>query len=63
VGVTKNAAAVLGLDGSVGTLEPGKVADLVSVKGNPLKDIRALQSVMTVISRGSVVSSGARAGS
>jgi len=54
--VTKNAAAVLGLEESVGTLEPGKFADLVGVEGNPLKDIRALKKVRTVISRGKLFS-------
>lgn len=52
---TKNAATVLGLEGSVGTLESGKFADLVGLKGNPLKDIRALKKVGTVISRGKLV--------
>jgi len=52
---TRHAAAVLGLEGSVGTLESGKFADLVGLKGNPLKDIRALKKVGTVISRGKLV--------
>jgi imidazolonepropionase-like amidohydrolase len=50
--VTRNAAAVLGLEGSVGTLEPGKFADIVGVEGNPLEDIQALKKVRTVLSRG-----------
>jgi imidazolonepropionase-like amidohydrolase len=50
--VTRQAAEFLGLEGIVGTLEAGKVADLVGVKGNPLRDIRALRQVKTVICRG-----------
>jgi len=54
--VTGNAAAILGLGGSLGTLEPGKMADLVGLSGNPLEDIRALAKVRTVISRGTLFS-------
>ena len=50
--VTRNAAALLGLEGSAGTLEPGKTADIVGVRGNPLEDIRSLKNVVTVIARG-----------
>jgi imidazolonepropionase-like amidohydrolase len=50
--VTRNASAVLGLEETVGTLEAGKFADIVGVQGNPLKDIRALKKVRTVISHG-----------
>ena len=49
---TRKAAEFLGLEGEVGTLEAGKIADLVAVKGNPLKDIRALRQVNMVINRG-----------
>ena len=38
---TSNCAAVLGEDG-IGELAPGKVADILVVKGNALEDIRAL---------------------
>jgi imidazolonepropionase-like amidohydrolase len=50
--VTRNAAAVLGLEGSVETLEPGKFADIVGVERSPLEDIPAVKKVKTVISRG-----------
>jgi imidazolonepropionase-like amidohydrolase len=31
------------MDKEIGTLEPGKMADLIVVDGDPLKDIRVLQ--------------------
>jgi imidazolonepropionase-like amidohydrolase len=43
VATTKTASEVLALEKKVGTLEKGKLADLIVVDGNPLKDIRLLQ--------------------
>ena len=40
---TRNAAEAIGLDREIGSLEPGKLADIIAVEGNPLKDIRVLQ--------------------
>src|SRR5262245_9438292 len=39
---TQWAAQCLGLDGDLGTLEPGRLADLLVVDGNPLDDIKVL---------------------
>jgi imidazolonepropionase-like amidohydrolase len=39
---TQWAAQCLGLDGELGTLEPGRLADLIVVDGNPLDDIKLL---------------------
>jgi imidazolonepropionase-like amidohydrolase len=39
IGATSTASQVLGLENIIGTIEPGKIADLVLVKNNPLKDI------------------------
>ena len=40
---TREAAACCGLEGDLGTLEPGKLADLIAVEGDPLRDITVLQ--------------------
>lgn len=40
---TKNAAEALGLGKDLGTLEPGKLADIIAVEGDPSRDIRVLQ--------------------
>jgi len=48
-------AALLGLTAKLGTLEPGKVADVVAVPGNPLADIHATEHVLFVMKDGTVV--------
>ena len=40
---TRNAAEAIGLGREIGTLEPGKLADIIAVEGNPVGDIRLLQ--------------------
>lgn len=40
-----------------GTLEPGKLADVIAVEGNPLRDIRAMEKVVLVVQEGEVVKS------
>jgi imidazolonepropionase-like amidohydrolase len=52
---TSMAAAALGLS-ELGVIAPGKTADLVAVRGNPLEDIHALKAPQFVMSRGRVVS-------
>jgi imidazolonepropionase-like amidohydrolase len=44
IAATRVGAACLGLDREIGTLEKGKIADLVVVNGDPLADIRILQN-------------------
>ena len=49
---TTNAAELLGMQSSVGTLEAGKFADIVAVPGDPLQDVKALQQVKFVMKGG-----------
>ena len=53
--MTRNAAAAILRSDDYGTLEPGKVADIVLLDGNPLDDIDALFDVGVVIKGGEVV--------
>jgi imidazolonepropionase-like amidohydrolase len=55
---TSNAARLLGIGDRVGTLQEGKLADIVAVPGNPLVDIRATEHPMVVIKDGTVVRNG-----
>ncbi len=49
---TRTNAEILGQLGELGTLEPGKLADIIVVDGNPLADIDALANVEVVIKDG-----------
>ena len=42
---TANGARTLGMDRDIGTLEPGKLADIIVIDGNPLQDIRQSEKV------------------
>ena len=48
VATTKTAAECLGWQDRVGTLEPGKLADVVVAKTDPLKDIRSLENTENI---------------
>ncbi|MCA1586101.1 MAG: amidohydrolase family protein [Acidobacteria bacterium] len=58
--LTRIGATILGKQRELGTIEPGKLADIIVVNGNPLYDIVALSHVETVI-KGGVVHKGAGA--
>jgi imidazolonepropionase-like amidohydrolase len=52
---TRTAAQLLDQDDQLGTIEPGKLADIVAVPGNPLQDITAMEKVSFVMKDGVVV--------
>jgi imidazolonepropionase-like amidohydrolase len=52
---TINDADLLGWSDKVGTLEPGKWADIIAVEGDPLQDVTTLQHVKFVMKGGEVV--------
>lgn len=52
---TKNAAMILN-NSEIGTIEPGKIADLVLLNGNPLEDLHHVRSVNRVFFGGDTVS-------
>lgn len=52
---TLGAAELLGWQDHVGSLEEGKLADLIALEGDPLKNISELQKVKFVMKRGVVV--------
>lgn len=51
---TRNAAQTLGLQDSLGTVEPGKIANLVVLAGDPLRDIGNTRTVTLVVKRGRI---------
>jgi imidazolonepropionase-like amidohydrolase len=51
---TSTAAELLGWSDKLGTIEAGKWADIVAVSGDPLKDIKELESVKFVMKGGTV---------
>lgn len=54
---TRTNAEILGLERQVGTLEAGKIADLVALEGDPVKDIGSLKRVALVMKEGVIAAS------
>ncbi len=55
VAATRNAAHACGLEGELGTLEPGMLADVLVVDGDPLADLQALTHMRLVLRDGVVI--------
>ena len=52
---TIRAAELLGKEETLGSVQPGRFADLVAVKGDPLQDIRVLETLTHVMKDGKLV--------
>jgi imidazolonepropionase-like amidohydrolase len=50
-----NGAKLLGWEGDIGELRPGRYADVIAVRGNPLEDITVLERVAFVMKGGLVI--------
>jgi imidazolonepropionase-like amidohydrolase len=61
VSATRTNAELFGLEAEIGTVEPGKSADLLVVRGDPLRDLRLFQSpaenLLLIMKAGAVVKS------
>ncbi len=55
---TANAADLLGMSDKVGSVAPGRYADLIAVDGDPLTDVTELERVRFVMKGGMVIKGG-----
>ena len=55
IAATRNAADNLAKASELGTIEPGKLADVIAVSGDPLKDIRNTREIRMVIKDGEIL--------
>ena len=53
---TRDAAELCGVGAELGTIQPGKLADLIVVDGDPLQDIANLRRLRLVFKEGRIVS-------
>jgi len=51
---TSRAAVMLDMEGKIGVVAPGALADIIAVKGDPLQDIKQLEHVQFVMKDGQV---------
>lgn len=55
VAATKNGALALGMQDRLGTIEVGKIADVVMLDADPLADIRNIRRISLVLKDGAIV--------
>jgi imidazolonepropionase-like amidohydrolase len=55
IAATYNAARILGAEASIGTIEKGKLADIVLLDANPLDDIRNTRKIWMLIKGGRII--------
>ena len=55
ISATSGSASALGISDETGFLKPGRSADIVAVRGDPLKSLDCLADKMWVMARGQVV--------
>jgi imidazolonepropionase-like amidohydrolase len=51
---TSNAADLLGHSSELGSIKPGKYADIIAVTGDPLSDVRLLENLQFVMKDGKI---------
>ena len=51
---TMETAKLLRIEDKLGSIEVGKIADIIAVEGNPLSDISVMQNVVFVMKEGKV---------
>jgi imidazolonepropionase-like amidohydrolase len=57
---TVNAAALLGMQGRLGVIAPGALADVIAIEGDPETDFSSLERVSFVMKGGTVYSAPSR---
>ena len=51
---TKNGAMLLGIWDKLGSIEKGKIADIIAVDGDPINNIKSMEKVVFVMKEGKV---------
>jgi imidazolonepropionase-like amidohydrolase len=57
---TSRPAEMLDMQGQIGAVTPGALADIVAVNGDPVRDVKVLENVQFVMKSGKVFKSGGK---